>query len=192
MLGRAQDVAGSVGPVDTVVLSNVLHQIPSEKREPVLAACSRMLTGGGKCALNTMFYDGAVLPDTRNFYVHWMHETNAWLRSRGTGVVLHRRKPTALEVFSPQQHEQMLMRAGFSHVAVEEVTYEWTADDWDALCTYSVFIEGATGLSDVALGAEALKSALRTTFAYLNLKTVPRRWLFASGVKRGATHGPVR
>lgn len=189
LLGRAQDVESVVGQVDATILSNVIHQIPAAEREPMLASCHRMLKHGGRCALNTLFYDSAVVPETRIFYARWMYETNAWLKSHRTQLVLRRPKPTALDMFSAQQHEGILKRVGFSDVCIEEATYSWSIDDWNALCGYSVFIEGATGLSDVPLGARALKSALRKTFADLKLDTVPRRWLFASGVKAGMDDG---
>ncbi|MET9643171.1 class I SAM-dependent methyltransferase [Streptomyces syringium] len=183
LTGRAQDVESLVEPVDVAVLSNVMHQIPESERGSVVSGCYRMLKPGGRCALNTLFYDGAVLPGTRHFYARWLQATRAWLKSRGSDLVLERDKPVAMETLTPQQHEELFERAGFSAVKAEEETYAWTLEDWDALCGYSVFIEGATGLTDMALGSEALKAALRTTFQDLGLTEVPRRWLFVSGVK---------
>lgn len=185
--GRAQELESRVGSVDATILSNVVHQIPAPEREPVVSACFRMLRNGGICALNTLFYKGAIPPETGIFYSRWMFETNAWLKTRGREVVLAQSKPTALEMFTPQEHEDMLRRAGFLRVSVEEVTYSWSIEDWSALSAYSVFVEGATGLTDVALGSEALKVGLRKTFASQSLDSVPRRWLFASGA-RVSTH----
>lgn len=181
--GRAQDVEGIIEPVDAAVLSNVIHQIPAPDRESVIRSCFRMLKPGGRCALNTHFYEGSVPPDTRFFYAHWLNATSVWLRPRGSDLIVDRPKPVALEMLTPQEHEEIFARAGFSEVKVEEVTYGCTLDDWDALCNYSVFIEGATGLTDMALGSEALKAGLRATFEALALTKVPRRWLFVRGTR---------
>ena len=182
--GRAQDLKGFVGLVDTTVLSNVLHQIPSGERESVLAGCYDVLKIGGRCVFNTLFYDGAICPETLDFYGRWIFETNAWLRARGKQIEQYKSTPAARQIFSPIQHGEMLEHIGFSNIRVEEETYGWKADDWKALCRYSVFVEGATGLDDIPLGSNALIAAIDATFAGLKLTTVPRKWLFACATKR--------
>ncbi|QES39971.1 hypothetical protein DEJ49_02360 [Streptomyces venezuelae] len=181
--GRAQDVETLTGPVDVAVLSNVMHQIPAAERGAVVAGCHRLLAPGGRCALNTLFYEGAVLPETRPFYTHWLRATRAVLRDRGTDLVLVREMPVAMRTLTPRQHEQLFADAGFSQTKSEEAEYTWSLQDWEALCAYSVFVEGATGLTDLALGSDALIRGVRTTFAQLGLTGVPRRWLFTWGVK---------
>ncbi|MBL1099176.1 class I SAM-dependent methyltransferase [Streptomyces coffeae] len=181
--GRAQDVESLTGPVDVAVLSNVMHQIPAAERGPVIEGCHRLLAPGGCCALNTLFYEGAVLPETRPFYAHWLRATRDVLRSRDSDLVLARGKPVALETLTPRQHEALFSQAGFHRVKSEEVVYAWTLRDWEALCTYSVFVEGATGIEDLALGSQALVQGLRTAFERLGLSEVPRRWLFTWGGK---------
>ncbi|MEU6819420.1 class I SAM-dependent methyltransferase [Streptomyces atriruber] len=181
--GRAQDVETLTGPVDVAVLSNVMHQIPAAERGSVVAGCHRLLASGGRCALNTLFYEGAVLPETRPFYTHWLRATRDALREQGADLVLVREKPIALQTLTPLQHEELFTRAGFSQTKSEEAVYTWTLQDWEALCTYSVFVEGATGIDDLALGSDALIRGLRTTFERLELSGVPRRWLFTWGVK---------
>ncbi|MFF3645561.1 class I SAM-dependent methyltransferase [Streptomyces sp. NPDC002564] len=181
--GRAQDVESLAGPVDVAVLSNVMHQIPESERGAVIDGCHGLLVPGGRCALNTLFYEGAVLPETRPFYAQWMRATRDALRERGQDLVLGGPKPVALQTLTPARHEELFTRAGFSRVRSDEVVYTWTLQDWEALCTYSVFVEGSTGVGDLALGSEALIQGLRTTFGRLELTGVPRRWLFAWGVK---------
>lgn len=181
--GRAQDVETLTGPVDVAVLSNVMHQIPAAERGSVIDGCHRLLAPGGRCALNTLFYEGAVLPETRPFYTHWLRATRDALREQGTDLVLVREKPVALQTLTPLQHEELFTRVGFSQTKSEEAVYTWTLQDWEALCAYSVFVEGATGIDDLALGSDALIRGLRTTFERLELSGVPRRWLFTWGVK---------
>lgn len=181
--GRAQDVESMIGPVDVAMLSNVMHQIPSAERKTVIESCHRLLKPGGRCALNTLYYEGAVLPETQPFYARWLHATRAWPRSRGSDLVLVRDRPVALEMLTPLEHLELFLQAGFSCADFEEIVYAWTVKDWEALCKYSVFIEGATGLTDLALGCEALTASLHITFEGLNLTEVPRRWLFVWGIK---------
>ncbi|MFI1104415.1 class I SAM-dependent methyltransferase [Streptomyces melanogenes] len=187
--GRAQDVESLTGPVDVAVLSNVMHQIPAAERGPVIAGCHRLLAPGGRCVLNTLFYEGAVLPETRPFYAHWLRATRDALREGGQDLVLARGKPVALQTLTPGRHEELFAEAGFSQTKSEEAVYPWTLQDWEALCTYSVFVEGATGISDLALGSEALTQGLRATFERLELTEVPRRWLFAWGIKGSQEDG---
>ncbi|MDX3382462.1 class I SAM-dependent methyltransferase [Streptomyces niveiscabiei] len=181
--GRAQDADSLTGPVDVAVLSNVMHQIPRGERAAVIAGCHRLLVPGGRCVLNTLFYEGAVLPETRPFYAHWLRATRDALRERGEDLVLARDRPTALETLTPRGHEELFVRAGFSRTGVREVVFTWSLRDWEALCTYSVFAEGATGVRDPGLASAALAQGLRITFERLGLTGVPRRWLFAWGVK---------
>ena len=181
--GRAQDIRDLVGEVDATILSNVLHQIPIAERESVLAGCHHSLKAGGRCALNTFFHKGAVAAGTLNFYIRWMRETDAVLRSDGAEIVRPTQAPTALEQLSPDDHKDMLERAGFRDARVELKSFDYNAEDWKTLSTYSVFIEGSTGLTDFALGAQALQTGIDRTFAAMGMTSVSRNFLFAMGVK---------
>ena len=105
------------------------------------------------------------------------------LRSHGAEIVRPTKTPTALEQLSPDDHEAMLERAGFHDTRVEVRTFDYNAEDWRTLSTYSVFIEGATGLTDFALGAQALQTGIDRTFAAMGITSVPRNFLFALGMK---------
>jgi ubiquinone/menaquinone biosynthesis C-methylase UbiE len=181
--GRAQDIRASVGEVDATILSNVMHQIPIGERADVVAGCYHSLKPGGRCALNTFFHKGAIAQGTSDFYLRWMAETNAALRREGARIVPHKETPVALQLLSPDDHRQMLDQAGFREVQVMEVAFRYDADDWKTLSSYSVFIQGATGLDDLALGARALQTGIDRTFAALGLEAVARNFLFATGVK---------
>jgi ubiquinone/menaquinone biosynthesis C-methylase UbiE len=183
VVGRAQEIRDVIGEVDATILSNVLHQIPIGERAAVLAGCYQSLKQGGRCALNTLFYKGGVLTDTLGFYIRWMNETNAVLRSYGSEIVSLKQTPPALTQLSPRDHKEMLERIGYRDVRVEENTFQYDAEDWKTLSTYSVFIEGATGLTDFALGAKALQTGIDRVFAALGLTSVSRNFLFATGVK---------
>lgn len=181
--GRAQDIREMVGEVDATILSNVLHQIPVAERGAVLAGCHQSLKSGGRCALNTLFYKGGVAAGTLDFYVRWMAETNAVLRLHGSAIVRPRQTPVALQQLSLGDHKDLLEQAGFGDVEIEECAFEYGAEDWKTLSTYSVFIEGSTGLTDFALGAKALQTGIDRTFAAMGLSSVSRNFLFATAVK---------
>jgi ubiquinone/menaquinone biosynthesis C-methylase UbiE len=181
--GRAQDAETLIDPVDAVVLSNVIHQIPESERGSVIRSCHRMLRPRGRCVLNTHFYQGALPRETQIFYAHWLYATRAWLRAHIADLAPGRPRPDALSMLTPQDHRELFEMSGFAEVRSEEFVYECSEEDWCALSGYSVFIEGATGLTDMALGSAALKAGLRVAFDRLGLRTVPRRWLFVVGVK---------
>jgi len=181
--GLAQDIRSLVGAVDATMLSNVMHQIPVGERGAVVAGCYASLVPGGRCALNTPFYKGGVAPGTSGFYLRWMAETQAELKRHGACVQPPERTPVALQQLSADEHRQLLEDAGFREVRVVEEPFPYDADDWKTLSTYSVFIEGATGLADLALGSQALRAGVDRSFAALGLESVPRNFVFATGVK---------
>jgi ubiquinone/menaquinone biosynthesis C-methylase UbiE len=181
--GRAQDIRAVVGEVDATILSNVLHQIPASEREGVLAGCQHSLKPGGRCALNTFFFQGSVAAGTQSFYMRWMRETDAVLRAHGASITRPKQTPVALQLLSLDDHRRILDRVGFRDVHVEAITFEYDATDWKTLSSYSVFIEGATGISDLALGSSALQAGIDRAFAAMSLTAVPRNFLFATGVK---------
>jgi len=183
VVGTAQDIRDVIGEVDATILSNVLHQIPISERSAVLTGCYQSLKPGGRCALNTLFYKGGVVTATLGFYMRWMNETNGVLRSYGKQIVSPASTPPALAQLTPQEHKEMLERIGYHDVQVVEKTFQYDAEDWKTLSTYSVFIEGSTGLTDHALGARALQAGIDRVFAALGLTSVSRNFLFATGVK---------
>lgn len=183
VVGRAQDIRDVVGEVDATILSNVMHQIPIGERENVLAGCYDSLRSGGRCALNTLFYRGGVVSGTINFYLRWMAETNAVLRKYGAKVLPPKQVPPALEQLSAEAHKDLLNRVGYRDVQVLEKAFEYDLADWMTLSTYSIFIEGSTGLTDFPLGSMALRTGVENTFVAMGLKSVSRNFLFVTGVK---------
>ena len=181
--GRAQDIRDAVGEVDATILSNVMHQIPVSEREGVLAGCHHALKRGGRCAFNTFFFKGCVAPGTENFYLRWMKETDAVLRSHGAQITRAKQTPVALQVLTLDEHRAMMERVGYRHITLEVIAFQYDATDWKTLSNYSVFIEGATGLTDLALGASALQKGIDRTFAAMDNAAVSRNFLFATGVK---------
>ncbi len=179
--GKAQQVAADVagaGGADAVILCNVLHQIPLRERGPVLRGVVEMLRPGGVVGANTLFYEGAVAPGSETFYALWMLEARDWLKARGVALRIPDETPVALQLLTPGQHLELLAEAGLADASCEELWLDWAVADWEALCTYAVFIRGALGPDvDLAAGRDALVHGVRSAYAELGLRTVRRGWL---------------
>jgi len=141
--GRAQDASKTVPRADAAVLCSVLHQIPLPERRPVLEGVFDLLKSRGAVGVNTLFYDGGIYAGTEKFYTAWMLHARDFLRKRGITLTPPGDTPIALQRLSPEEHTQLLSDIGFVDIEVEEVEYEWSPEDWEALSKYSVFIQGA-------------------------------------------------
>jgi ubiquinone/menaquinone biosynthesis C-methylase UbiE len=177
--GRAQEAVGTVRTgVDAVLLCSVLHQIPLSERQAVLEGAFTLLRPGGMVGANTLFYDGGVEPNTRNFYLRWMLEARALLARTSVRWTPPAATPVALQLLSAQQHRELLESVGFEAVEIEEIDLDWRLEDWEALSNYSVFIQGALSPDiDLAIGSRALVEGLRETYRAMGIDTVRRRWL---------------
>jgi ubiquinone/menaquinone biosynthesis C-methylase UbiE len=176
--GRAQEAADVVPPVDAAILCNILHQIPAAERRPVFDAVFGLLKSGGAVGANTLFYDGGIPDDTREFYTVWMMHVRDYLRKRSIKLEPPKETPVALQRMSPDQHAEMLSATGFSEIEIEEVDTEWTPEDWKALSSYSVFVQGALAPNiDVATGSQALIESAWKAYEVLGIETIHRGWL---------------
>ena len=176
--GRAQEIGVLVNDVDAVLLCNVLHQIPRDERSLVCEGAFGLLREGGKFGANTLFYDGGIDSETRKFYAVWMLEAWKWLARASVKCTPPKDTPVALQLLTPQHHQEMLQSAGFSDVMIEEINCEWTVEDWEALSRYSVFIQGALAPEiDLEIGSKALIHGVRSAYQIFGYTTVPRRWL---------------
>ncbi len=182
--GRAQEAADYFDSADAVILCNVLHQIPRVERGPVFDGVYGLVRPGGMVGANTLFYDGAIDPDTRLFYTAWLMEARQVLKARGVSWTPPDIPPVAMETLTPEQHGDLLQKAGFQDLVIEELKLDWTADDWAALSRYSVFIQGAfCPEMDLQTGSDALIEAVHTTFDKMGIDTVRRNWLHCAGRK---------
>lgn len=178
--GTAQDAVGRLAQadVDAVVLCNVLHQVPRADRRSLLEGAFALLRPGGLVGANTLFYDGGVPRHTWAFYVRWMAEARSILARELSTWEEPVTTPVARQRLSPQQHRELLQTIGFEDVHIEELPFEWTLEDWEALCRYSVFIQGALSPGiDLELGSRALIEGVRIAFRTLGIQAVPRGWL---------------
>jgi ubiquinone/menaquinone biosynthesis C-methylase UbiE len=177
--GRAQEAAALVATgVNAVLLCNVLHQIPLEERRPVLGGAFALVRRGGWVGANTLFYDGAIGPDTRPFYLRWLAEARKALQAESIPWTPSVDTAVALQHLGPQQHHDLFASLGAVDIRVEELQLDWRQEDWEALCKYSVFIKGALWPRiDLAAGSRALIAGLRATYVALGIESVRRGWL---------------
>jgi ubiquinone/menaquinone biosynthesis C-methylase UbiE len=181
--GRAQEALQIVKEsADAVLLCNVLHQIPLVERRPVLEGAFALLRQGGMLGANTLFYNGGITADTRPFYLRLMAEARDSLRRQRVQWNLPTATTVALQRLTPSEHGDLLTEVGFRDVEVEEVPFDWTVEDWEALSKYSVFIQGALAPDiDLEAGSQALIQGARAAYDALGIKTVRRGWLHCAG-----------
>jgi ubiquinone/menaquinone biosynthesis C-methylase UbiE len=177
--GRAQDVLDIVGTVaDAVLLCSVLHQLPLAERRPVLEGAFKLVRPGGMVGANTLFYEGGVQPETREFYLRWIMETRHHLARASVSWRPPATTPVALQLLSAQQHYDLFHSLGYEGIEVEELPLDWSVEDWEALSKYSVFIQGALSPDiDLEVGSQALVEGARSAYRALRLDTVRRGWL---------------
>lgn len=174
--GKAQDAMSLVQTqVDAVILCSVLHQVPLTERRSVLEGAFTLVRPGGLVGANTLFYDGGIDADTRAFYIRWLAETRASLVRAGVPWSMPAQPPIALQRLSAEQHRELLQSIGYTDIRVEEVSFDWLVEDWEALSKYSVFIQGALypGV-DLTTGSRALIEGVRAAYRALGLQTLRR------------------
>lgn len=188
--GTAQEATRQVPDCDVVFLCNVLHQIPLDERPSVVQGAFDLLRPGGHFGCNTLFYDGGVPPETNLFNIVWMNHARSILEAEGVDWKPDSKGPIspAFERLSPAEHRSMLKQAGFESVVVEEVQFDWSAEDWEALSKYSVFVRGVFPRADLAVGSRALIDGAKRAYRELGLTSIRRGWLQCAGRKgTGAT-----
>ena len=172
-----KNVADLATDVDVVLLCNVLHQIPKVERAEVFRMRESTLVRGGRFGVNTLFYTGAVVEQTRWYYTRWLLEARQLLDDRGVRFEGRDRAapvPAAFETLTPAEHRALLVDAGFGDVYLEELVFEWGIDDWRALSRYAVFVRGVLGdVEDIRLGSDALADAVPRAYAALGWSHVP-------------------
>lgn len=177
--GTAQDAVRVIDTdVDAILLCNVLHQVPLPERLAVLMGAFQLVRPGGFVGANTLFYKGGIEPQTRSFYLRWIAETREYLARASISWNVPDNVPVALQRLTPQQHYDMFKSCGYEDIKIEEVYFDWRADDWAALSKYSVFIQGALSPRvNLEVGSSALIHGVHAAYRALGIETVRRGWL---------------
>lgn len=167
--------------MDSIVFCNGIHLIPD--KPGLLNQISAALKSGGIFAFNTTFFQGALPPETKQFYNRWMFKSLRILRKR-QGLVPKIEKVEARRQLTPEQYDELLCQNGFS--IVHKLIYPAliTLQGFLAISAYEEFIQGALPGVPLEKGREALQEAVRKVFQELNIeKVIPRNWLTVVAVQ---------
>lgn len=174
--GEATDLPRIVHDVDAVFFCNAIHLVTDK-----LAAFQQVATilaPGGIFGCNSGFYTGTYAEGTERFYRMWTRRAVGWLRKEHPEVHLSRNaKATAMQWLTPDEYINLLQQSGFDLVEPTQERIFMTLDSYRDIGHYWLFIEGALPGAPLALGAQALGTAVYQAGQELALTEVPRNWL---------------
>ena len=173
--GSAENLSRLVPPADVVVFCNAIHLIRDKNQ--VLAEIRKVLRAGGTLAFNTTFFKGCYPPGTERFYRYWILRAAQYLRERGVSV-LRSDKADTLQWVTPEEYGALVAAAGFveSTWRLHEVTL--SAEAFEDIGRFSLFVHGALPQVPLEIGADALAQAVRPAMEDAKLHGgVPRFWL---------------
>lgn len=166
--------------VDGVIFCNGIHYIPD--KQGLLSSIARALQPGGIFAFNTAFYQGAIPPETEQFYRRWMVKALRTLKAH-YGLSPQRERVESRKPLTAGEYRSLLEGAGFT-VAREEVkTAPVTLQGWVDISRYEDFIQGALPGIPLEEGSKTLQETVTLTFQEMGLASVPRNWLTVVAVK---------
>jgi hypothetical protein len=149
--------------------------VPLAERLSVLEGAFTLVRPGGLVGANTLFYDGGIEARTRPFYLRWMAEARNHLARASISWSVPAKPPVALQRLTPQQHYDLFQSIGYEDIQIEEVPFDWSVEDWEALSKYSVFIQGALSPDiDLSVGSRALIEGVRAAYRALGIETLRR------------------
>lgn len=173
---RAEELSQKLSTkVDAVVFCNAIHMV--RDKATVISEISKVLRAGGRFALNTAFFDGALPASSLAFYRKLMFKTVRILKSE-YGVVHQRGERTeARHLLTMDEYQELLSvyQLKIRHREVVEVLMPLEAVE--AILEFDDFITGALPGVPLSLGSIALKTAAAEAFADLGMEALPRNWL---------------
>ncbi len=166
--------------VDSVIFCNGIHMIPD--KSALLSQVSASLKPGGVFAFNTSFFQGAIPPETEQFYRRWMFGSIRVLRARH-GLMPKNDKVESRRQLTPEQYAELLAQHNFSVSRQILLPTPMSLPGFLAISEYEEFIDGAMPGVPLEAGREALQEGARRAFADLGLVSVPRNWLTVVAVR---------
>ena len=174
--GEAVNLPTLIHDADAVFFCNAIHLLPDKRS--ALRHMAAILAPGGSFACNSAFYDGTNSEETARFSRLWIRRAVGWLRKEHPEVKLSREaKAVAMQWLTPEQYSSLLKESGFSRVETVQERVMMPLDSLRDLGHYWLFIEGALPGAPLALGAEALGTAVYQAAQELGMTEVPRLWL---------------
>jgi len=161
---------------DTVIFCNGIHYIEDKQR--LIAEVRKVLRPGGVFAFNTSFFEGGQTPESHQFYRRWMLKALRYLR-KTYGLSPNRsEKVEARRHLSPEEYEELLAEQGMTVKRRDIHTVQMPLEGWLGISQFKDFIAGIMPGVPLDKASDSLKEAVRETFKDLNLKFVPRNWLY--------------
>ncbi len=180
--GEADDLPQLVHDAHAAFFCNAIHLVPDK-----LAAFKQMasiLAPRGVFGCNSAFYVGTYVPGTERFYRLWTRRAVAWLKQEHPEVHLsHEPKTAARQWVTPEGYSDLFKQSGFLDVETTTRDVPISIDGWRDLGQYWLFIEGALPGVPLALGAQALGTAVYQVGQELDMTVVPRTWLQMVAIK---------
>jgi ubiquinone/menaquinone biosynthesis C-methylase UbiE len=172
---RAEELSNSIRrAVDAVVFCNGIHYI--EDKTALLAEVYKTLKPGGIFAFNTGFFDGALPPETLQYYRRWMLKSLRKLKS-DYNLKPDRSKVESRKTLTAEEYFELLKSKGFEIRSQEVYPGEVTEQGWVDLSRFSDFIEGALPGVPLSTASDVLVASRHETFSDFNLSVWPRNWL---------------
>lgn len=174
--GDAADLPSIVHNVDLAFFCNAIHLVPNKLE--ALRQMASILVPGGIFACNSAFYEGTYVEGTERFYRLWTRRAVGWLRKEHPEVQLSRQdKAMAMQWLTPEEYLSLLRESGFTYVSSAQETVAVSLDAWRDLVRYWLFIEGALPGAPLAVGADALETAVYQAGQELGITEVARSWV---------------
>jgi ubiquinone/menaquinone biosynthesis C-methylase UbiE len=172
---RAEELSNSIRrAVDAVVFCNGIHYI--EDKTALLAEVHKTLKPGGIFAFNTGFFDGAMPPETLQYYRRWMLKSLRKLKN-DYNLKPDRSKVESRKTLTANEYIELLKSKGFEVRSQEVCPGEVTEQGWVDLSRFSDFIEGALPGVPLSTASDVLVESLHETFSDFDLSVWPRNWL---------------
>jgi ubiquinone/menaquinone biosynthesis C-methylase UbiE len=174
--GEASKLPTIVQRADAAFFCNAIHLIPDKLS--AFRQIAAILAPGGIFACNSAFYEGTYVEGTDRFYRLLTRRAVGWLRKEHPEVQLSRQdKAMAMQWLTPEEYLSLLKESGFTYVSSTQETVAVSLDAWRDLVRYWLFIEGALPGAPLAVGADALETAVYQAGQELGITEVARGWM---------------
>ena len=174
--GETSKLPTIVQRADAAFFCNAIHLIPDKLS--AFGQIAAILAPGGIFACNSAFYEGTYVEGTDRFYRLLTRRAVGWLRKEHPEVQLARQdKAMAMQWLTPEEYLSLLRESGFTYVSSTQETVAVSLDAWRDLVRYWLFIEGALPGAPLAIGADALETAVYQAGQELGITEVARNWV---------------
>lgn len=163
---------------DMAIFANSLHLLDERAKVEALAEARRVLRPGGVLAMNTTFYTGGLVDDSRAFYGRWIRQAVVEI-NRACPNRTKSDRAQSTQTLGPSDYRDLLTCSGFRVLEVRERRVLLSQSAVRAISGYRDFAMGALRANeeDAKAASRALQDTVQQTFRDLQMKYLPRNWL---------------